>query len=72
MALCLLPAPCPASPHRVHKEGLLHQLPVEPVVGGGPSLGLSWACTQGSCPGLCRAACGGCFFLGGGVLSVGC
>lgn len=47
MALCLLPAPCPASPQRVHKEGLLHQLPVQPVVGGGPSLALSWACTQG-------------------------
>ena len=71
MVLCPLPAPCPASPHRVHKEGLLHQLPMQPAVGGGVfPWGWAGRTPKGDVQGCAELQGVGAFF--GGVLFVGC
>lgn len=71
MVLCLLPAPCPTSSHGVHKEGLLHQLPVQPTVHGGV-LPWGWAgrAPKGDVQGSADLHGGGFFCEGGAVWGV--
>lgn len=70
MALCLLPAPCSASPHSLRK-GLLHQLLVQPVVGGGSFPGAGLGVHPRVMPRAVQSCMRGAIF-GGGVLFVGC